>query len=111
MLRVLSPFFLCLLLVVTGHTAAIARGSAHPVSQMIICSGAAVVTIYVDADGQPTEATYLCPDCALHLLAGLVPQATVAEQYNLTSLHQRWASGVVHAQHHVSQALARAPPL
>ncbi|MEM8653413.1 MAG: hypothetical protein AAGF36_01610 [Pseudomonadota bacterium] len=64
------------MLVVTSHSAAMARGSSHAVDQMVICSGTTVTVVYVDAEGQPIDAPHLCPDCALHLLAALVPAAT-----------------------------------
>lgn len=73
MLRALASIFLSLVLLFTSHGAAMAHRAPHAVDQMVICVGATAVIVYVDDEGQPVEAPHLCPDCALHLLAALVP--------------------------------------
>lgn len=78
MSRALLSIILSLVLLATSHSAAVARGAPQAIGQMVICSGTSVVTVYVDAQGQPTEAPHLCPDCALHLLAAIVPPEIMA---------------------------------
>lgn len=51
------------ILALTSVTMAVARGHAPAVGQVVICSGYGIVTIAVDADGNPTEAVQPCPDC------------------------------------------------
>jgi len=46
--------------------------------EIVICSGGQLVTVKVDATGQPVEAPHICPDCALHALAGVVAPDPVA---------------------------------
>ncbi|MBS0124610.1 hypothetical protein [Thetidibacter halocola] len=59
--------FLALALTLTGHQAAFARGSLPAVGEAVICIGQTVVTVRVDANGQPVTATHLCPDIAATL--------------------------------------------
>ncbi|WP_299610304.1 hypothetical protein [uncultured Tateyamaria sp.] len=110
MLRALLSIALSLVLLITSHSAAMARGAPHAVDQMVICSGTAVTTVYVDADGQPIETPHLCPDCAIHLLTALVPPDIVpiwalvasAKTVHLSSVHGAGATW--------TYASARAPP-
>ncbi|MEX0367623.1 MAG: hypothetical protein AB3N22_16250 [Ruegeria sp.] len=97
-------------LTLTGYSTATARAAAPAVDQVVICIGAQAVLVHVDADGQPTRAPHLCPDCALHLLgvttshgAAPVPVAFSAVSYPHGSAHRPGTSGFVFA-------LARAPP-
>jgi hypothetical protein len=72
MLRLSRPFqasLLCVLLVLTGQSMAVARGAMASGGQMVICSGAGPVTVHVDAQGNPTTAPRVCPDCVLTLQA------------------------------------------
>jgi hypothetical protein len=52
---------------------AMARGTPAPVGQAVLCSGTGLVTVLVDAEGQPTGQVHICPDCALSILAGVTP--------------------------------------
>ncbi|AVL54346.1 hypothetical protein CEP88_18240 [Roseobacter denitrificans] len=64
----LSPVLgvlLSLLLIATGHNMAMARGAAGATGQMVICTGAGPVVVYMDAEGAPTDAPHICPDCIL----------------------------------------------
>ncbi|WP_425100103.1 hypothetical protein [Tropicibacter sp. S64] len=59
---------LALLLAFTSVQVAAARGESPAVGTMVICIGQTVMTVAVDADGQPTEGdAHLCPDIALSL--------------------------------------------
>lgn len=61
---------LALLLAFTSVQVAAARGASPAVGTMVICIGQTVMTVAVDAEGQPTEGSvHLCPDVALSLFA------------------------------------------
>lgn len=67
--------FLILALMLSAQALASARGQARIGDAIVICSGASVTTIIVDADGQPVEQTHFCPDMALSLMAAIAPGA------------------------------------
>jgi hypothetical protein len=87
MMSALSAIFLSLALALASVTMATARAqSASVTGQITICSGYGVVSVAVDADGNPVGRVHPCPDClaGLHLapapvLAGAaLPQARVS---------------------------------
>lgn len=63
--RVFIPFLLALILALTSQAMAVTRVSSDATGQMVLCIGTQSVTVYVDAEGQPTAAPHFCPDCAL----------------------------------------------
>ncbi|WP_415921779.1 hypothetical protein [Tateyamaria sp. SN6-1] len=63
---------LTMTLLATSIGSASARGAAPAVDHVVICSGHGVSVLYLDADGEPTDAPHLCPDCILHLVAPLL---------------------------------------
>ena len=65
--RSLLGSFVALALVLTSVQTAVARGQPAPKGMMVICAGATVVTVFVDADGQPVERRHLCPEGAFAL--------------------------------------------
>ena len=44
---------------------AAARGASDPAGQMILCTGAGTVVVYMDETGAPTQAPHFCPECTL----------------------------------------------
>lgn len=69
MTRILT-FTLALLIAVTSQQMAMARGMARDASgQVILCTGDGVITVTLDAQGEPMETVHICPDCALTLMA------------------------------------------
>jgi hypothetical protein len=70
-LRPLAALLLALLLALTSGTMAVARGQATAVGTLVLCTGQGVVAVPVDAEGKPTGAAHICPDCALSLFAAL----------------------------------------
>ncbi|WP_254429185.1 MULTISPECIES: hypothetical protein [unclassified Ruegeria] len=71
------PFALSLLVTLTGQGFAVSRGVDAAVGQMVLCTGSGPVVVYVDAEGQPTQAPHFCPDFALTVL-GAVSMAEAA---------------------------------
>ncbi|MEM7089027.1 MAG: hypothetical protein AAF496_05595 [Pseudomonadota bacterium] len=64
-----------LLLVLTGQSVASSRGMDMSAGQMVLCTGAGPVVVYIDENGQPTSPPHYCPDYALTLLGAIaVPQ-------------------------------------
>ena len=72
MTRAISALILSLVLALTSHSAAVARSGPDAVGQMVICTGFGDEILYTDADGQPTSAPHLCPDCVINLDASVV---------------------------------------
>ncbi|MEO0700768.1 MAG: hypothetical protein AAFR34_12750 [Pseudomonadota bacterium] len=71
----LAGLTLALMLAVTSVAVGAVRGQADATGQIVICSGHGLMIVYTDADGAPTGAPHLCPDCVLKLLA-TVPAPT-----------------------------------
>ena len=67
-LRISLALMLALVVTLTGHASASAKGARDASGQMVICAGNGPVTIYTNEDGQPTQAPHFCPDCVMHLL-------------------------------------------
>jgi hypothetical protein len=71
MIRLRQPIAILLVavLVLTGHSMAVARGMAMPVDEMELCTGASgPVMMPVDAEGNPTGPPHICPEFSLSLL-------------------------------------------
>ncbi|MEP5731756.1 MAG: hypothetical protein ABJL67_20540 [Sulfitobacter sp.] len=66
-LRPFAVLVFAFVLVVTSQAMAVARGSSAAAGQSVLCIGSQAVTVYVDAQGQPTDAPRFCPDCVLSL--------------------------------------------
>ncbi len=69
-----SLLFVLLMLAIggIGLVAAAARGQTRAGGEVIVlCSGGGLVQVTLDATGQPTGETHLCPDLALVLLSVL----------------------------------------
>ncbi|EDM72383.1 hypothetical protein RAZWK3B_09036 [Roseobacter sp. AzwK-3b] len=58
---------LAFVLTLTAQSTALARSAPDPAGQMVLCTGTGPVTVLVDAQGQPTGAVHICPECALSL--------------------------------------------
>ena len=72
------PFALSLLVILTGQGVAASRGMDRAVGKMVLCTGHGPVIVYMDAEGQPTQAPHFCPDYALTLLGAVaVPPLVV----------------------------------
>ncbi|MGH1415467.1 MAG: hypothetical protein ACRBB0_18410 [Pelagimonas sp.] len=72
-LRSLSAYALVLILALTSQTMAVAQGQAAAMGEMEICQGLGVVSVPVDAEGNPTGAPMICPDFAGVLALDALP--------------------------------------
>ena len=75
--RSLAAVSLAIVLALTSLTMAVARGQMHMQTAggltLVICAGAGPVTVTLDADGNPVGPVHVCPDCALALIAAVLP--------------------------------------
>jgi hypothetical protein len=78
MLTRFLPWFLSVVLALSGATMVSARGQMVQGDAIVICSGYGVVTIVLGPDGEPVGAVHPCPDCTPHLAAVLPGAAPVA---------------------------------
>jgi hypothetical protein len=65
----LAGVLLALMLVLTGQSMAIARGTPGPSGELVLCTGSGPITILVDENGQPVGQAHICPDCAFAFFA------------------------------------------
>ncbi|MEE4120627.1 MAG: hypothetical protein V2I65_16625 [Paracoccaceae bacterium] len=107
LLALLGALVLGLSAVGAGH----ARGQAQLSGAIVICTGQGVVTVLVDAVGQPVERQVPCPDCVLSLLAcaGVPPGALPAPLPHLAPRPLRSSAQVAPGRPLGIQE-ARAPP-
>ncbi|MCY1127065.1 hypothetical protein OU426_09375 [Frigidibacter sp. RF13] len=72
MIRTIAALALSVLVALTGAGIAASRGVVQGSGQVLVfCSGGGLVQIEVDAEGNPTGRSHLCPDLAAHALAAL----------------------------------------
>lgn len=65
-LRNLAAMALCLAVALAGVGMALTHGQMRDAAgSIVICSGDGVVTVVLDAEGNPTGPAHACPDCAL----------------------------------------------
>ena len=60
--------WLVVVLVLTGQSMAAARGAADATGKMVLCVGTQSIVVYMEEQGQPTQAPHFCPDCTLALI-------------------------------------------
>ena len=65
MTRVLTVYLLVFVMVFASLSLAGARGTGpYRGTEMVICSGVAITTVFIGSDGQPVEQVHVCPDGA-----------------------------------------------
>lgn len=107
LLRICLTVSLVPMLALPGQGMAVVQGSGGPAGHMVLCTGAGLVTIHVDENGNPTGPPVLCPDCVLKLLTALVlPAVPTAATPVILPVR---AAPVQMARAH-ARAMARAPP-
>lgn len=111
MTRALLSVLMCLMLVVTSHSIGHARGADRAVDQMVLCIGSDAVTVYIDADGQPTTAPHVCADCMLHGLDVVLGGGARLAAAPVFAHHDAPAAALSVPAPRYFGALARAPPV
>ena len=63
---------------------AIVRGASAAAGQIELCVGDDIKTIYVDAQGQPTKAPHICPECIISMAdaLGFDPAVILCEEFS-----------------------------
>lgn len=101
---------LAVLLALTSVQMAVARGSAAPAGTMVLCVGGGVVTVSVDAEGNPTGPVHLCPDCVMSLIVAL-PDAAILPPHDAGSQRQHFGlRALAEAGRRLGAARVRGPP-
>jgi len=77
-LRAYLGVALAVVLALTGQSMALARTAPAPAGEIVLCTGSGTTTIAVDAQGRPTGAVHICPDCALSLFDLPAPGSPLA---------------------------------
>jgi hypothetical protein len=65
-MRYLKPiltFWLCLAMLITSVTSAVARGQMATGQMVQICANGQAISVMVDATGNPVDTTQHCPNC------------------------------------------------
>ena len=89
-----------------------AQAAAAQGQDIVICSGYGVVTITVDADGNPISPVHPCPDCVAGLAAALVPSdLSIAVPLALTRFVPDATAETWLVLRPLYSAQARGPPL
>lgn len=105
----LQAFGLAAALAVAGAGWALARGQAPAVGVVVICTGTGLVSIALDADGNPTGAHLLCPDCLTIGLA-LLPERAPATAAPIRAARASWPAALGAETLPQPARRARAPP-
>lgn len=97
-------------LVLTGHSMAIARGMSPASGWMELCTGTGPAMIAVDENGVPTGHSHICPDFSLSLMDAIAPPAALANlaDENTGKIHDIYALSLSVLR--VVATSARAPP-
>lgn len=82
-MRAYLSAILVAVLVLTGHSMAIARGTSGAAGWMELCTGTGPVMVAVDEDGLPTGESHICPEFSLSLLDHLAADEIAARQVAL----------------------------
>jgi len=101
---------LALLLAVTSYSMATVRGAAAAEGQIALCIGETIEVIYVDAEGAPTFAPHLCPECILSFAPSLDSPAACARAAQSSGNHAVVFEAKDVPRHIVTGFRGRAPP-
>jgi hypothetical protein len=107
----LLSLLLALTLVVTAQAAVLARTQNAPAGAMVICTGGGLVTIELDAEGNPTGPAHVCPDAVASLaeLSSATPE--VARRAAATTDTVAFAALPSPRGHRMRPGAARDPPV
>lgn len=93
------------LLVLTGQQISMAKASGPGVMQAVICSGGGLITVTLDADGNPTGPAHVCPDAMLAFVPGVALPTPAPRRITI-----RAAQATAHATTMAPAALRLLPP-
>lgn len=98
-------------LVLTGHSMAIARGMQTTTGMMELCTGTGPVMVQTDVDGNPTGSSHICPEFSLSLMDAIAnaPVAAVPLEVRAQRVIQSFEVGFDLIRG--IDASARAPPV
>jgi hypothetical protein len=102
---------LALAMVLTALTVGHARGQARVAGQIVLCIGTQVVTVSVDANGQPVTSTHTCPDGIMALGAPLVAPVALPAPSSVARTLMHRVANLSAPSHRSIEDRARAPPL
>lgn len=108
-IRLFTVGLVLLSLVASSVTMAVARGQGH--HEMVICSGYGMVTITLDADGNPVDAVQPCPDCLINLHVTLPETVHVSASWALAGQVEPLGCAVFNAPSCLLAPKSRGPPL
>lgn len=108
--RTFLSAFLAVTLVVTAQTLAAARAQPAPAGTMVICAAQGLVTVAVDAQGEPVGPPHICPDGALALMAGPAPAAAPLRRAEVTRIARPFDIRTLAPTRPFVPFAARAPP-
>jgi hypothetical protein len=110
-IRNLLSIFLACALALSSVTMAVARTHAQGVQDVVICSGYGMVTITLDAEGNPVGPVHMCPDC-VPAVGALLPETGAPLTFSSASAPLALpAAAPEPARLAVLSFRARAPPL
>ncbi len=109
MKRLLS-LFLALVVVLTSQQLALARGQAMASGEMVLCVGGGLLTVAVDASGNPVGPAHVCPDGVMSFAGTDLPPVILPQTGTVTvaDLPQGVAQNGTAAL--VASPIARGPP-
>ena len=90
---------------------AVVRGASVAAGETELCIGGQIVSVYTDAEGNPTQAPHVCPDCIITFALGGAPSQVSAHPFGIGKVdHRPYRRETVIAQRATAFA-ARAPPV
>ena len=110
-LRTQISILLIAVLVLTGHSMAIARGMPTSSGFMELCTSIGPVMTPVVADGHPTGHTHICPEFSLSLMYAVAHVPVLAAPVETRGQRVEEAHEASFRLIRAVEALARAPPL
>lgn len=110
-LRTQISILLIAVLVFTGHSMAMARVMPTASGFMALCTGTGPVMTPVDAEGNPTGHTHICPEFSLSLMDAVALVPVLAAPVNSRGQRVVEAYEASFRLIRAVEALARAPPV
>ena len=109
--RRLCASLMMALLVLAGQQVSMARASGPAVMTAVLCIGGGLVTVMLDAEGNPTGPPHTCPDATLAFLPDLALPRPQARPVTVSALAPRPPAAAPHPALGPRLPAARGPPL